>query len=70
VTEKRAHLLLLAAGLVLTTVGVLGLSALGVQGMVLSLGFLVPMALVGLGIGWVVVHFEEPEHDGSHRSNS
>jgi hypothetical protein len=68
-TERRAHLLLLAGGLVLTTVGVLGLDALGVRGMALSLGFLVPMALVGLGVGWVVVHYEDSGHDGSHHSD-
>ncbi len=66
-TEARAHVLLITAGVLLTTVVMLGLNALGANGRVLLLGFMVPATLVGLGVGWVVVHFEDPEHDGSRR---
>lgn len=67
-TEARAHVLLIAIGTLLTMAVLLGLTALGANGRVLLLGFMVPATLVGLGVGWVVVHFEEPEHDSSRRS--
>jgi hypothetical protein len=66
-TEARAHVLLITAGVLLTSAVMLGLNGLGANGRVLLLGFMVPATLVGLGVGWVVVRFEDPEHEGSRR---
>lgn len=58
-TEKLAFSLLIAGAAISTVVGVLGLYALGVRGILLSFGFIVPMVVTGYGIGSVVMHYSE-----------
>jgi hypothetical protein len=57
--EGRAFALILVAGSLLTVVGVLGLAALGVRGVGLSLGALIPLALGANAISRVVMHYGE-----------
>jgi hypothetical protein len=59
VTERKAYALLLFAMSAGTVVGVEGLYALGVRGVPLSLGFIVPMVLTGFAVGSMVMHFGE-----------
>jgi hypothetical protein len=58
-TEGRAHLLINLAGIVATTIGVLGLAALGVSGVGLSLGALIPLFVTASASAWVVMHYDD-----------
>lgn len=56
-TEAKALVLLGVGTVLLITVAVLSMAALGVRGVVLSLGFLLPAALAGDCVGRIVVHY-------------
>lgn len=58
-TEARAFILIGISGVLLTTVAVLSMLALGVRGVGLSLGVIVPLAIGADCIGRVVVHYGE-----------
>jgi hypothetical protein len=57
VTEARAHALIHISAIVVTTIGVLGLAALGVRGVGLSLGALIPLAVAASASARVVMHY-------------
>ncbi len=56
-TETTALWLIIVGAVLLTAVGVLSLAALGVTGIGLSLGALVPLALAADGVARVVMHY-------------
>ncbi|HEX3734241.1 MAG TPA: hypothetical protein VHU86_03710 [Solirubrobacterales bacterium] len=56
-TEAKALVLIISGSALLTTVAVLSMAALGVTGVALSLGAIVPLALAADGIGRVVMHY-------------
>jgi hypothetical protein len=56
-TKTRAIWLIFIGALVFETVGILGLAALGVRGIGLSLGALIPLALAADGVARVVMHY-------------
>jgi hypothetical protein len=64
-TEAKALVLLCIATMLLTTVAILGMAALGVTGVALSLGAIVPAALAGNGVGRIVVHYGESRRAAS-----
>ncbi len=59
-TRGRAIGLVFAATLLSTVVGILGLSALGVNEAILSLGFLVPLMVGSHVSSRVVMHYGVP----------
>lgn len=56
-SKKRALILVFAATLVATAVGLLGLAALGVGRPILGLGFIVPLIVGCDTISRVVMHY-------------
>lgn len=56
-TRTRALVAILVGGLLLATGAILGMAAVGVTGEVLSLGALVPLALMSFGGSLVIMHF-------------
>jgi hypothetical protein len=57
--ENRAFALILICALFFTTVGVLGLAALGARGPILTLGALIPLAVSADAVSRVVMHYGE-----------
>ena len=62
-SEQRAFLLLCLGMVLLIGAAVEVLLALGVRGVGISLGLIVPMVLAGFGIGWMVVHYGEQSRE-------
>lgn len=56
-TEARALVLIGFGAVLLTTVAVLSMAAVGVTGVALSLGAIVPLALAADCVGRVVMHY-------------
>jgi hypothetical protein len=56
-TRTRALVAILVGGLLLVTGAILGMAALGVTGELLSMGALVPLALMSFLISRVFMHF-------------
>jgi hypothetical protein len=56
-TKRTAFLLILAGGLLLEVVAILGLMAVGVEGPALSLGVIVPLALSSYLSSGVVMRY-------------
>jgi len=59
-SRTMALLLVCLGGVLLEVVGILGLAALGVGGVVLSLGAIIPAVVTANGVSWVVMHYDEP----------
>jgi hypothetical protein len=57
--EVRAVILIFVGAILLTAVAVLSMAALGVRGVVLSLGAIGPAALAADGVARVVMHYGE-----------
>jgi hypothetical protein len=58
-TEARALVLIVLGAMLLTTVAVLSMAALGVSGVALSLGAIIPLAFAADGVARVVMHYGE-----------
>jgi hypothetical protein len=56
-TRTRALVAIVLAGLLVETVSILGMAALGVTGEVLSLGAIVPLVLASYSSSLVIMHF-------------
>lgn len=56
-TRTKALVAIYVGGLVLATVAILGMAAAGIGGGLLSLGALVPLALMSFSISRVFTHF-------------
>ena len=56
-TRTRALVAIFVCGLLLTTVAIIGMAAVGVTGELLSMGALVPLALMSFLISRVFRHF-------------
>lgn len=56
-TEARAVTLIAFGMVLLMTASILGMAALGMRGVVLSLGAILPAALAADGVGRVVMHY-------------
>jgi hypothetical protein len=59
VTKTKALLLIFLGSLLSTAVAILSLAALGVRGVGLSLGAIVPLALAADGVARVVMYYGE-----------
>lgn len=56
-TRTRALMAIFVGGLFVVTAAILGMAAVGVTGELLSLGAIVPLALMSFGISLVFMHF-------------
>jgi hypothetical protein len=65
-TKTKALVLIFVGAIALETVAILGLAALGVRGIGLSLGAIVPLALAADGVSRVVMHYGD-DADGRRR---
>jgi hypothetical protein len=71
-TRTRALVAIISAGVLLETVSILGMAALGVTGGVLSLGAIVPLVLASYSSSLVIMHFgpyggrDDDKHSDRH----